>query len=151
MKYTKHRKKNHSQYVRSEISRLEEQRPSKIMRNGVCINCDEVQSYTDEINALKQTKSKSNPKVDIELTEGKKIQGKYFSTPCIYILYWKKQMVYVGQTKNLYRRLYEHYENKEKRFTHFEVYKHIKDETERTTLEAALIKKHKPRFNKIHK
>jgi len=143
-------KKNHKNFVRSEVLRLEEQRPKKIRRNGVCINCDEIEEYEREIQALKDTSRKSKSKTDIEPVEDDKLQAKYFSTPCIYFLYWKKDIVYIGQTKNLYRRLYEHYESK-KRFTHFVVYKHVKEDLERITLEAALIKKHRPRLNKIHK
>lgn len=65
---------------------------------------------------------------------------------CIYFLYNKeKELLYIGQTSSLHKRLYVHM--REKDFTYYNFIR-IDDLNERLLIETHFISKYKPRFNK---
>lgn len=61
----------------------------------------------------------------------------------VYFLYDKDELVYIGQSDNLYRRIGQHIAERKKRFDSFELY----PTTDRIRLEGFLIKMFKPKYN----
>lgn len=61
----------------------------------------------------------------------------------VYFLYDKDELVYIGTSDNLYRRIGQHIAEKEKVFDRFELY----PTTDRIRLEGFLIKIFKPKYN----
>lgn len=61
----------------------------------------------------------------------------------VYFLYDKDELVYIGQSDNLYRRIGQHIAQKEKVFDRFEIY----PTSDRIRLEGFLIKMFKPKYN----
>lgn len=61
----------------------------------------------------------------------------------VYFLYDKDELVYIGQSDNLYRRIGQHIAEKKKRFDRFELY----PTTDRIRLEGFLITMFKPKYN----
>lgn len=61
----------------------------------------------------------------------------------VYFLYDKNELVYIGQSDNLYRRIGQHIAQKEKVFDRFEIY----PTSDRIRLEGFLIKIFKPKYN----
>lgn len=61
----------------------------------------------------------------------------------VYFLYDKDELVYIGQSDNLYRRIGQHIAENKKMFDRFELY----PTTDRIRLEGFLIKMFKPKYN----
>ncbi len=61
----------------------------------------------------------------------------------VYFLYDKTELVYIGQSDNLYRRIGQHIAEKSKIFDRFEIY----PTTDRMRLEGFLIDMFKPKYN----
>ena len=61
----------------------------------------------------------------------------------VYFLYDKDELVYIGQSDNLYRRIGQHIAEKTKKFDRFELY----PTEDRVRLEGFLINMFKPRYN----
>jgi len=145
-------KKNHKVYIESEITRLMEEMPSRVVRNGKCINCDEIKEYKEQIYTLRLVRDSSGKRSLATLNPmlGQRVSLEYFNTPCIYQLFLKNKIVYIGQTVNLNKRISEHVADN-KIFDSYNVFKHVENIDDRLQLEAALIKLHKPKYNKTHK
>lgn len=73
----------------------------------------------------------------------------YFDSPCIYYLYCKEEIVYIGQTERLMPRIVDHF-NSKKLFTRFSFFScaHVSKQ-QRLAFELRLIKRHKPHYNMI--
>lgn len=61
----------------------------------------------------------------------------------VYFLYNDDELVYIGESDNLYRRIGQHIASKEKIFNRFELY----PTTDRKRLEGFLIRMFKPKYN----
>lgn len=73
------------------------------------------------------------------------------SGACIYFLYSETEIVYIGSTYELTARIGEHQRSK-KVFTHYTYKMYDKVSPKQLlSIEAKLIKKHKPKYNKVHK
>lgn len=67
----------------------------------------------------------------------------------VYFLFHNDEVVYIGQGWNCFLRVAEHTRKDScKIFTHWS-YVEVESETERKALERELIKKHRPKFNRI--
>lgn len=67
----------------------------------------------------------------------------------VYFLFHNDEVVYIGQGWNCFLRVAEHTRKDScKTFTHWSFIE-IKSETDRKALERELIKKHRPKFNRI--
>ena len=66
---------------------------------------------------------------------------------CVYILWIGHEIVYVGQSLNVFKRLQSH--KKQIKYTHASIM-NLPNVQTMNDVEIALIKKHKPRFNKKH-
>lgn len=148
MKHTRHRKvgrKSHKRIIEEEISKIESQRPRRAKRNGKEVRPELQEPYQtdkDSLSVRKRDKSKN-------LIKGRYLT-KNFNTPCIYLLYLNDNIVYVGQTLCLARRIQEHMESG-KEFDSFCVHTYMEDEYIRLQMERILIRKHRPKYNKVHK
>jgi len=81
----------------------------------------------------------SNKKIDIDFFENG------FSG--VYILYQDEEVVYVGQSRFIFNRIQTHILDRDKKFNYVEFMFFPKDRLD--DLEMFLIKKHKPKYNKI--
>ena len=75
--------------------------------------------------------------------------NRYFNTPCIYFLYFEEQIVYIGETTQIMPRISAHFKGS-KVFDTFGFFEFKGSRLERLECEAALIKKHKPKYNIVH-
>lgn len=73
----------------------------------------------------------------------------YFDSPCIYYLYCRDNIVYIGQTERLMPRIVDHFRSN-KLFTRFSFFScsHISKQ-QRQAFELRLIRRHKPHYNKV--
>lgn len=149
MKHTRNRKvgkKKFNKLVNEEVNKIEQHRPPRVKRNGRELNTETQNKYIQE----KEEASLRKRNI-IKLTnKAGNIQTSYFDTPCIYFLYKSDTLVYIGQTLSLARRIKEHIES-DKDFDSFIVHTFIEDEYTRLKSEQILIRKHRPKLNKVHK
>jgi|TARA_R110000803_G_scaffold184984_1_gene247317 predicted GIY-YIG superfamily endonuclease len=143
--------KNHI-LIEKEITKIEEERPKRYKRNGVEVENKKIKNAKEEIQELR--KNNKNIKVH-KLFNGKvgrtaKLNLKYFNTGCIYFLYNKGKLVYIGQTDMFARRLSQHISENKKKFDSFKIRYHIENVNVRENTEKRLIKKYHPKYNKIH-
>lgn len=167
-KHRKVGKKKFNTIADQEIRKLEEQRPPRIIRikkteteDGVLMEAIDItnpetkaiqDSIESDIQLFQVAKTTSSARKTTPYSNPKKkdqLRANFFFKPCVYILWQNEQMVYIGQTTDLARRISEHRETKN--FEYFSVYMHIEDEYNRLKVEEILIKKHKPKYNVVHK
>lgn len=165
-KHRKVGKKKFSTIADQEIRKLEEQRPPRVRRikkteteqglliESIDINNPEVQALQEDIQAdiaiLQASKTVSNKVTTFNNQNNpSQLRANYFFKPCVYMLWQNCQIVYIGQTTDLARRVSEHRESKN--FEYFSVYAHIPEEYTRLKVEEILIRKHKPKYNVVHK
>lgn len=149
MKHTKARrvgKKKFNQILNDEINKIEAHRPNRVKRNGKEIKPELQQEYIQDKEELSATaQSAIKP-----LTKSGTIKVAYFNKPCIYLLYKNDNIVYVGQTECLARRIAEHL-NTNKEFDSFVIHSFIDNQYVRLKKEEILIRKYKPKYNTTHK
>lgn len=66
-------------------------------------------------------------------------------SPVIYYLYDNKEIVYIGETTNLMYRIGQH--SKTKIFDKVSYFVSVESNKQRKSIEASLIRKHKPKYN----
>lgn len=149
MKHTKARrvgKKKYNQIINEEINKVEAHRPSRVKRNGVELNAEVQAEYIKDKEELSVTSQVSKR----PLTKLGTLRVSYFNRPCIYLLYKGDKIVYIGQTECLARRISEHLTT-DKEFDSYVVHSFVEDQYIRLKKEEILIKKHKPKYNSVHK
>ena len=149
MKHTKARrvgKKKYNQIINEEINKVEAHRPSRVKRNGVELNAEVQAEYIKDKEELSVTSQVSKR----PLTKLGTLRVSYFNRPCIYLLYKGDKIVYIGQTECLARRIAEHLAT-DKEFDSYVVHSFVEDQYIRLKKEEILIKKHKPKYNSVHK
>ena len=149
MKHTKARrvgKKKYNQIINEEINKVEAHRPSRVKRNGVELNAEIQAEYIKDKEELSVTSQVSKR----PLTKLGTLRVSYFNRPCIYLLYKGDKIVYIGQTECLARRISEHLQT-DKEFDSYVVHSFVEDQYIRLKKEEILIKKHKPKYNSVHK
>jgi hypothetical protein len=139
-------KKKHNQLINEEIAKIEESRPPRVRRNGKEIKEDLQKEYVKDKEELSATSTISSR----PFTKFGSLKTSYFNRPCIYMLYKNDKIVYIGQTECLARRIAEHLQT-DKEFDSFVVHSFIDDQYIRLKKEEILIRKHKPKYNSIHK
>ena len=76
------------------------------------------------------------------------IQYFYNLVYCIYFLKMNDEIVYIGKTVNIFKRLSSHVQERKKIFNNIDIL--VCDKSEMDALEIELIKKHKPKYNIVN-
>jgi hypothetical protein len=139
-------KRKYNQIVNEEIAKIEESRPARVRRNGVEIKASLQEEYVKDKEEMSTTSKPSKR----PFTKFGSLKVSYFNKPCIYMLYKGEQIVYVGQTECLARRVAEHMQS-DKDFDSFVIHSFVDDQYIRLKKEEILIRKYKPKYNSIHK
>ena len=139
-------KKKFNQLINEEINKVEAHRPARVKRNGVEVKTNLQEDYIKDKEELSVTSSVSKR----PLTKFGSLKTSYFNRPCIYMLYRGDNIVYIGQTECLARRISEHLQS-DKEFDSFVVHSFVSDQYIRLKKEEILIRKHKPKYNVTHK
>ena len=74
----------------------------------------------------------------------------YFLNPCIYFLNLDGKIVYIGETISLMTRISQHVNEAAKVFNNFSFEPCSGSDKERKSIEAKLIRRHKPKYNVVH-
>lgn len=149
MKHTSSKKvgkKKHTKLMALELAKIEQVRPARVKRNGKEILLE----AQTEHNADKDTIQSSRRSQSSPLSKKGLLKTDYFNRPCVYLLYHNEKIVYIGQTICLAKRISEHMQS-EKHFDFFTVHSFIDDEYIRLQKEKILIRKHRPKYNIVHK
>jgi len=100
-------------------------------------------------NKIRSQKKKEKKKT---LSIKDKVNAQNLFVRGIYYLYDKGAIVYIGMsTSNCMKRICDHFDDN-KKFDHFKIVEiENKSNKQLLSIEASLIKKHKPKYNKVHK
>lgn len=139
-------KKKFNLLINQEIAKVDAQRPARVKRNGVEVKTELQEEFVKDKEELSATSVASKR----PLTKFGSLRLSYFNRACIYMLYKGDQIVYIGQTECLARRIAEHFQSN-KDFDSFVVHSFIQDNYIRLKKEEILIRKHKPKYNVTHK
>lgn len=85
---------------------------------------------------------------NIDLNSLKKIKVST-NTRGVYFLYDQKELVYIGQSKHMIHRIYDHINQKTKQFDSYKLI-NVSKKDNLTMIEDFYIRKHKPKYNKAN-
>ena len=127
-----------------KLTELKQELKPKYRRNGVEVNPSSNEPVIEEIQELEEFR--------LQLNKNNKSRSMWsvrsLRKPCVYRLWKDNEVVYVGQTKSLIKRIAQHLDSKD--FDRFEIYAVMTNEAIRLNIERRLIQETKPIYNKQH-
>jgi hypothetical protein len=112
--------------------------PAKIQKK---IREQKVKRYYKKKSALKKRRENQYAVSNVK---------ELFYSPCIYFLYFGGKIVYIGETISLMQRISQHVNDGVKEFDSFTFEVIEGSGVQRKHRESCLIRKHKPKYNKVH-